>query len=115
MIPEDERNIAWKAAALMMERFPSLSGEVEITIRKRVPAAAGLAGGSGNGAAVLLAMYHFLQEADPGAAASLSEEELLALGGKLGADVPFQMMVQMKKNEELGLSGSPLACTCALA
>ena len=115
VIPEDERNIAWKAAALMMERFPSLSGDVEITIRKRVPAAAGLAGGSGNGAAVLLAMYHFLQEADPEAAASLSTDELLALGGKLGADVPFQMMVQMKKNEELGLSDQPSACTCALA
>lgn len=107
-VPEDERNIAYKAAAMMLDRSPGAKGEVKITITKRIPAAAGLAGGSGNGAAVLLAMRHLMRQ-------DLEIDELFAMAAELGADVPFQMMVQMKTNPELGLAEDPRACVCALA
>ena len=54
-LPVDERNLAHKAARIMIDRYGSTqqSGRLEINIKKRIPVAAGLAGGSGNGAAVL--------------------------------------------------------------
>lgn len=114
-VPEDERNIAYRAAALMMERFPAVKGDTVITIRKRIPAAAGLAGGSTDGAAAVLALYDMLRCIDPAAAEKVTTADLLEAGGKLGADVPFQMMAQMKMNGDLGLAEGPAACTCALA
>ena len=53
-LPTDERNLAYKAALLMADKYgDNRSGKVTIDIRKRIPVAAGLAGGSGNAAAVL--------------------------------------------------------------
>ena len=81
-LPVDERNLAYRAAELFYESTGILMETCEIHIEKRIPVAAGLAGGSADAAAVLraLASLH---------AAGLTDEELCAMGLKLGADVPF--------------------------
>ena len=54
-LPTDERNLAYKAALLMVEKYGhDMNGTIRIDIRKRIPVAAGLAGGSSNCAAVIL-------------------------------------------------------------
>ena len=108
-LPVDERNLAWKAADLMVRRFEK-TGKVSIDIRKRIPVAAGLAGGSANGASVLLALSH-LWDLD------ISVIELCAFGETLGADVPFCIRGQAASNKVLGekFNKDPEAGTCALA
>ena len=83
-LPTDARNLAWKAANLMRETFGIKEG-VFIEIDKRIPVAAGLAGGSTDCAAVLVGMNELY-------GARLSMSELCALGAKIGADVPFALM-----------------------
>ena len=80
-VPVDERNIAYKAAKLIMEATGLRSG-IHIHINKNIPVAAGLAGGSTDAAAVLKGMNAMFS-------LGLSHEELKALGLKLGADVPY--------------------------
>jgi len=80
-VPTDERNIAYKAARLFKEKY-NISGGVFIEIRKNIPVAAGLAGGSTDAAAVLRAMRDLYRR-------DVSDEELMALGLELGADVPY--------------------------
>ena len=80
----DESNLVWKAAALVQERC-GLKGGVNIRLTKRIPVAAGLAGGSADAAAVLRGM-------DKLYGLGLSDEELCALGAELGSDIPFCLM-----------------------
>ena len=80
-VPSDEKNIAVRAANLFCERTGRALGG-EIRIRKRIPMAAGMAGGSADGAAVLRALNRLCGE-------PLTVEELCELGARLGADVPF--------------------------
>ncbi|WP_195972792.1 4-(cytidine 5'-diphospho)-2-C-methyl-D-erythritol kinase [Clostridium thermobutyricum] len=80
-VPNDERNLAYKAAKLFMENYNINSG-VNITIKKNIPVCAGLAGGSTDGAAVLKIMNKLFN-------INASEEKLMELGLKLGADVPY--------------------------
>lgn len=80
-VPLDNRNLAYKAAELFMDRFDIKSG-VEINIDKNIPVSAGLAGGSTDAAAVLKAMNTVFEV---GADKKVLEE--LAL--KIGADVPY--------------------------
>ena len=80
-IPNDERNLAFKAAKAVMERY-SLSEGVRIDIGKSIPVAAGMAGGSADAAAVLKGMKELF-------ALEISEEEMDEIALKLGADVPF--------------------------
>ena len=80
-LPEDENNIVHRAAAALMSRLPRSAG-VEITIRKKIPVAAGLGGGSSNAAATLCALNELF-------GLKLKKEELMDIGGSLGADVPF--------------------------
>jgi len=84
-VPADQTNLAYRAAALMAIEFPdsySKYGGVEITIDKRIPIGAGLAGGSVNAAAVLVGLDLMWQ-------LGLTQSELQELGAKLGSDVPF--------------------------
>lgn len=108
-LPLDNQNIAYKAAEIMMQNLHKV-GCVEIHIEKNIPVSAGLAGGSGNGAAVLHAL-NFLWKAE------LSVKELCSIGVELGADVPFCVMGQAKGNRQLEeyINNDALACTCALA
>ncbi|MGF1516484.1 MAG: 4-(cytidine 5'-diphospho)-2-C-methyl-D-erythritol kinase [Nodosilinea sp.] len=85
LVPADETNLAYKAAALVMERFPGVMaklGGVEITIEKQIPVGAGLAGGSSNAAAVLVGLDLLWN-------LGLAQGELQDLGAELGSDVPF--------------------------
>jgi 4-diphosphocytidyl-2-C-methyl-D-erythritol kinase len=84
-VPTDQTNLAYKAAELIAQKFPkafSNFGGVDITIKKHIPVAAGLAGGSANAAAVLMGM-DLLWEL------GLTQSELEELGARLGSDVPF--------------------------
>lgn len=80
-LPADERNLAWKAANLMRETFGIEDG-VFIEIDKRIPVAAGLAGGSTDCAAVLVGMNRLFD-------LHLSQRELEELAGRLGSDIPY--------------------------
>ncbi|WP_024545115.1 4-(cytidine 5'-diphospho)-2-C-methyl-D-erythritol kinase [Picosynechococcus sp. NKBG15041c] len=85
-VPLTENNIAYRAAQLMMGQFADIYGEiaggVDITIEKNIPVAAGLAGGSTDGAAVLVGL-NLLWDL------GLTQPELQELAAALGSDVPF--------------------------
>lgn len=83
-LPTDDKNIAYKAAQILMDEFGIEQG-VKITLRKFIPVAAGLAGGSSNAAAVLYGMNQMFH-------LGLSQQELMERGVKLGADVPYCIM-----------------------
>jgi 4-diphosphocytidyl-2-C-methyl-D-erythritol kinase len=80
-VPAGEGNIAWKAAAEMLKAAGSRAG-LSVEIRKRIPVAGGLAGGSGNAAAVLAAANRLLNT-------GFRQDRLAEIGAKLGMDVPF--------------------------
>ena len=80
-VPSDSRNLAYRAAQSLSDVVDGFGG-LEIQIRKQIPVAAGLAGGSANAAAVL----HGVNELY---ALGLSENVLMEIGAQLGADVPF--------------------------
>lgn len=102
-VPCDERNIAYKAAKLMFDTYPEATNGfgVFIRIEKRIPVAAGLAGGSGNAAAVLHGINRLFQ-------LKLSVETLCALGVTLGADVPYCLVGGTKLSEGIGEILTPL-------
>ncbi len=84
-VPNDQTNLAYRAAALMAKEFPDAMaqfGGVEINIQKNIPIAAGLAGGSTDAAAVLVGLNLMWQ-------LGLTKSELEALGAQIGSDVPF--------------------------
>lgn len=111
-LPTDKRNLAYKAALLMVGKYGSRvpGGKIEIKVFKRIPVAAGLAGGSGNGAAVLHGL-NALWKLD------LSVRQLCELGAELGSDVPFCIMGQGSYNFVLPrkVRKDPLAVPCARA
>ncbi len=110
-LPRDSRNLAWKAAALMGERFgEGREGTLRIDIKKRIPVAAGLAGGSSNCAAVIHGLNQLWS-------LGLSVKELCDIGSELGSDVPFCVMGQAAADPRLSavFDGDPLACHCAIA
>lgn len=80
-IPCDERNLAFKAAKIFMEKY-NVDGGVNIDLEKNIPVAAGLAGGSSDAAAVLKAMRKIF-------ALDISDNELMELGVQIGADIPY--------------------------
>lgn len=80
-VPDDDTNLALRAAALLAEHH-GLQESVELHIHKRIPVAGGLAGGSTDAAAALVACDALWGVRTP-------REELLALAAELGSDVPF--------------------------
>ena len=86
LVPTDERNLALRAARLLAGTSgPSDSLGVSFSIKKSIPVAGGLAGGSANGAAALLACA-VLWDLDVGL------DELIALAAELGSDVPLALL-----------------------
>ncbi len=81
-LPTDERNLVYRAAQMYMREANISSYHLDIQIEKRIPVFAGLGGGSADAAAILRLLNRHYKNA-------LSMEQLLALGAKLGADVPF--------------------------
>ena len=125
-LPCDERNLAYRAAALLRDEYllensaflsrslhdysakaeplPQSDGEgsceqagcrININIEKRIPVAAGLAGGSADAAAVIIALNELC-------GLGLAQQELMDLGLKLGADVPFCIMQGTALSEGIG-------------
>jgi 4-diphosphocytidyl-2-C-methyl-D-erythritol kinase len=84
-VPRDRSNLAWKAASALVQAAGLRGSAVEIRIRKRIPVAAGLAGGSADAAATLLACNELWQT-------GLSQRDLAELGAGLGSDVPFALL-----------------------
>lgn len=92
-IPQEE-NIAYKAAKLFFEEY-SVCGGVHITLKKNIPAPAGLGGGSADAAAVLLALDRLYNTEIP-------KESLEKTALKLGADVPFFIEGGCKRAQGIG-------------
>lgn len=82
-VPEDGSNLAVKAAVLVGKKF-DFDVDVHIEVKKSIPVAGGMAGGSADAAATLVAMDTLYK-------LEASREELLALGAELGSDVPFMI------------------------
>lgn len=80
-LPTDRRNLVWQAAELLQQEAGVTQG-AKIHINKKIPLAAGLAGGSADAAETLIALNELW-------GLGLSTDELISLGVKLGADVPF--------------------------
>jgi 4-diphosphocytidyl-2-C-methyl-D-erythritol kinase len=80
-LPVDRGNLAYRAASLLLEAA-GVSGGVEIHLKKRIPGAGGLGGGSSNAAAVLIGLCRLYE-------LQWSREALQKLGEGLGSDVPF--------------------------
>jgi 4-diphosphocytidyl-2-C-methyl-D-erythritol kinase len=86
-VPTDQSNLVHKTAVLFAQKLGKQIPDLQIDIRKRIPVAGGMAGGSADAAAMLVAMNEFmhLEHGTP----NLTIEELAAIGAELGSDVPF--------------------------
>ncbi|SMO50738.1 4-(cytidine 5'-diphospho)-2-C-methyl-D-erythritol kinase [Gracilimonas mengyeensis] len=80
-IPVDDRNLIVQAVKLL-QKEAGLKDEFHIKVEKNIPTSAGLGGGSSNAATILRMMNKI-------ANLGLSQEDLIKLGGRIGADVPF--------------------------
>lgn len=81
IVPTDERNIIYKVAKLLIERYEIKKG-VKIFVYKHIPTQAGLAGGSADGAAVIKAMNKLFH-------LNLTYAKMAEIGKEVGADIPF--------------------------
>lgn len=105
-LPANENNLVYKAAKLLWDEF-QLPGGLSINLKKYIPVAAGMAGGSSDAAAVLFGvnrMYNL----------GLSLEQLMERGVKIGADVPYCLMRGTALAEGIGekLSALPPLPPC---
>jgi 4-diphosphocytidyl-2-C-methyl-D-erythritol kinase len=82
-LPTDERNLAWRAAELMADHV-GRAPDVAITIEKSIPVEGGMAGGSADAAAVLVAINSLWELGVP-------RRDLHTLAARLGSDVPFAL------------------------
>lgn len=110
-IPLDEKNLAFQAARLIKERYDVRKG-VYIHLDKKIPVAAGLAGGSSDAAAALRGLNRLW-------GLGISGEELCELGAELGSDVPFcitgKTALATGRGEKLQRIGNPPQCWVVLA
>ena len=83
-IPTDSRNLVYKAAEMLMEEFEIEEG-LSIKLRKFIPVAAGMAGGSSDAAAALVGINRLFK-------LGLSQKELMDRAVNIGADVPYCVM-----------------------
>ncbi|MGN1141605.1 MAG: 4-(cytidine 5'-diphospho)-2-C-methyl-D-erythritol kinase [Oliverpabstia sp.] len=83
-IPVNENNLVYKAVKLLMDQYGIEEG-VTISLNKFIPVAAGMAGGSSDAAAALVGVNRMFQ-------LGLTRQQLMELGVKIGADVPYCVM-----------------------
>ena len=110
-IPTDMSNLALRGIAAVLEACEEgrlFSDDLVVSIDKRLPVAAGIAGGSGNAAACMLGMNALLGY-------PMSLRELMDKGAGVGADVPFSLMMNARRNDGTlaGLRGLAEASTAA--
>lgn len=99
-LPTDENNLVYKAAKLLIDEFNIEEG-IDIDLKKFIPVAAGMAGGSSDAAAVLYGMNKMF-------GLKLDEKQLMERGVKIGADVPFCIMRGTVLSEGIGEILTPL-------
>lgn len=99
-LPTNENNLIYKAIAMLREEFGIRQG-IEAKLEKRIPVAAGMAGGSSNAAAALVGMNRLFQ-------LGLSKKKLMDYGVRLGADVPYCIMRGTALSEGIGEILTPL-------
>ena len=99
-LPDNEQNLAHKAARLLMEEFGIRQG-LSIHLRKFIPVSAGMAGGSTDAASVLFGVNKMF-------GLGLSTGELMERGVTLGADIPYCLMRGTALSEGIGERLSPL-------
>lgn len=99
-LPADGSNLAYRAAALLMEE-KHISEGVSISLKKRIPIAAGMAGGSADAAAVMRGLNALFEM-------EYSMEALRELGVKLGADIPYCISGGTMLSEGIGEVLTPL-------
>ena len=99
-LPDNENNLGYRAAKLLMDEFGIRDG-VEIKMKKFIPVAAGMAGGSSDAAAVLFGINKMF-------GLGLSKQELMERGVRLGADVPYCIMRGTALSEGIGEILTPL-------
>lgn len=100
-LPVNEQNIAYRAAKMLMDEFHIQSG-LHIKIDKHIPVAAGMAGGSTDGAAVLYGVNKIFE-------LGLTKRQLMERGVKLGADVPYCIMRGTVLSEGIGEILTPVS------
>lgn len=99
-LPTNENNIVFKAAKLLKDEFNIKQG-VNISLIKRIPVAAGMAGGSSDAASTLVGLNSLFK-------IGLNKKQLMKLGLKLGADVPYCIMRGTALSEGIGEILTPL-------
>ncbi|MBP3389526.1 MAG: 4-(cytidine 5'-diphospho)-2-C-methyl-D-erythritol kinase [Clostridia bacterium] len=100
-LPVDERNTAYKAAVSFFETAKIVCPGVRITVEKRIPMQAGMAGGSADAAGVLAALNALWD-------APLTDAQLYAAGASVGADVPFCQMGGAARATGIGTHLAPI-------
>ncbi|HWT75385.1 MAG TPA: 4-(cytidine 5'-diphospho)-2-C-methyl-D-erythritol kinase [Mobilitalea sp.] len=107
-IPNDQGNLVYKAAALFLDTL-SIKEGLNIKLEKSIPVAAGLAGGSSDAAATLKGLNELYQT-------GLSTEQLMKLGVKIGADVPYCIILGTALSEGIGevLTSLPPLPSCSI-
>ena len=99
-LPANENNLVYQAARLLMEEFQVKEG-LHIQLKKFLPVAAGMAGGSSDAAAVLYGVNKMF-------GLGLSKEALMERGVKIGADVPYCLLRGTALSEGIGEKLTPL-------
>ena len=105
-LPVNENNIAYKAARMLQQEFHLEQG-VDIELKKHIPVAAGMAGGSSDAAAVFYGMNRLFR-------LDLNRTELMERGVLLGADIPYCLLRGTALSEGIGekLSSLPPLPPC---
>lgn len=110
-LPVNEKNLAYRAAKILIEEFQIKTG-VCMHVEKRIPVAGGMAGGSTDAASVLFGMNRLFQ-------LGLTQKELMKRGELLGADVPYCILRGTALAEGIGEKLTPLPdlprCTMVIA
>ncbi len=105
-VPTDHNNLVHKTAVLFAAKLGKATPDLQIDIHKRIPVAGGMAGGSADAAAMLIAMNEFMHQEH--GTERLSIDELALIGAELGSDVPFCIYGGMAIGTGLGEVISPL-------
>lgn len=100
-LPVNENNLVYRAGKMLIDEFGITEG-IKVYLNKRIPVAAGMAGGSTDAAAMLYGMNELFE-------LGLSREQLMERGVKIGADVPYCLMRGTALAEGIGEKLTPLA------
>jgi len=105
-LPVNEDNLVYKSAKLLMDEF-HIEGGLDIQLDKRIPVAAGMAGGSTDAASCMLAINDLYE-------LGLSKQQLMKRGVTLGADIPYCILKGTALSEGIGekLSTIPRTPDC---